>query len=102
MGWGLQKMTTEKQVTVADGCTPKPIEVVVVEAVDSDVQGLYVNGQLRESESVIYPSEISKHVGTNLMVLTVADVVGYFTDKPLDWPEFYSDLVPYIETSEGF
>jgi hypothetical protein len=94
--------TMAKLNDTASVAVVKPIEVVVVNAVDSDVQGLYVNGQLRESESVIYASEISKHVGANPMVLTVADVVGYFTDKPLDWPEFYSDLIPYIETSEGY
>jgi hypothetical protein len=97
---GLETMAKMNDAASAE--VVKPIEVVVVDAVDSDVQGLYVNGQLRESESVIYASEISKHVGTSPMVLTVADVVGYFTDKPLYWPESYTDLVPYIETSEGY
>ena len=82
----------------------RPIEVVVAEDSNSDTQSLYVSGQFCETETVIYASEILKHVRTSAMVLTFADVTGYFTDPEnlCQWPQSYADLVPYIETSVGF
>jgi hypothetical protein len=103
MGWGLQKMTSEKQVAASDSAD-KPIEVVVATDTDSDSldQSLYVDGVLRFSDSTIYGCDIAEHTKGMPIVFTHVKISGYSTDSQTNWPESYSDLVPYIETSIGF
>jgi len=103
MGWGLQKMTSEKQVAASDSAD-KPIEVVVATDTDSDSldQSLYVDGVLKASDSTIYGCDIAEHTKGMPIVFTHVIIADYFADLRTDWPESYSDLVPYIETSIGF
>jgi hypothetical protein len=102
MGWGLQKMSSRDEVASAESV--KPIEVVVATDTDSDSldQSLYVDGVLRFSDSTIYGCDIAEHTKGMSIVFTHVNIADYFADLRTDWPESYSDLVPYIETSIGF
>jgi hypothetical protein len=98
MGWGLQKMTTEKQATVADGCTPKPIEVVVVRTADSEA--LYVAGRkVEESRLGVDIDDLPKYVGQSPMFLTIADADHKSSGE---MPMRYEDIAPHIYRSVGF
>jgi hypothetical protein len=102
MGWGLQKMSSRDEVASAE--SDKLIEVVVATDTDSDSleQSLYVDGILRASDSTIYGCDIAEHTKGMSIVFTHVNIADYFADLRTDWPESYSDLVPYIETSIGF
>jgi hypothetical protein len=98
MGWGLQKMTTEKQATIADGCTPKPIEVVIVRT--AETESLYVGGiKAIESTLGIDVDDLTRHAGRNPVVLTIADADHKSSGE---MPMRYEDIAPHIYRSVGF
>jgi hypothetical protein len=97
MGWGLQKMTSEKQAT-ASNSADKPIEVVIVRT--SETESLYVGGiKAIESTLGIDVNVLSRHAGSKPIVLTIADADHKSSGE---MPMRYEDIAPHIYRSVGF
>jgi hypothetical protein len=88
------------EATIADGCTPKPVEVVLVEGNSSDA--IYVDGKLVKKSLHITPKCLIRQIGSAPVYLTFAETGDMFDDKGIDWPENYADVVPYVESSVGY
>jgi hypothetical protein len=98
---GLETMAKLNDEATASDSAAKPIEVVIVREGFGD-EAFYADGILVDGGSPVDYDVVVGHVKGRLMRLTVATMYQDLIDLFPDWPKSYTDLVPFIEKSEGF